>query len=190
MWANRVRERLRAFYRALFPAGRTPLAISGAVFIGVFIGVLPTLGFALPLTALVATICRVPTGPALVSSFVATPPTLFLFFYPLGYLIGRKLTHPPPVQVELLVELARINLSNIGEVLSGLWAEARGHVLAFFLGMTPVALVTGVLFAVVAYVIILRRGPPEGEESDQGATLGSNDKPGTASSAQSTKNAR
>ena len=40
---------------------------------------------ALFLTALAAYALRVPKGPALLSSFVATPPTLFLGFYPLGY---------------------------------------------------------------------------------------------------------
>ena len=90
-----MRERLRTFYRALFPEGQSAVLVAVSVFLGVFIGVLPTIGFALPLTALATGAFRLPMGPGLVASFVATPPTLFMFFYPLGYLLGRELTAPP-----------------------------------------------------------------------------------------------
>ena len=154
-----LRQRLRELYRALFPEGQHPALTALSVFVGVFIGVLPTLGFALPLTALVASLSRLPRGPALVASFVATPPTLFLFFYPLGYFIGRLLLQPPVVRVELLEEMSRITFFTAGDVLGRLWVDARLHVLAFLLGMTLVALVTGTLIALLCYWIMLYRMP-------------------------------
>lgn len=154
------RQRLRELYRALFPQGQSPIRIASSVFVGVFIGVLPTLGFALPLTALVAGLCRLPKGPAMVASFVATPPTLFLFFYPLGYFVGRSILTPAEVRIRLLDEMRQLTLLTAGDVVSRLWADARMHVLAFLLGMTIVALVTAVLVAALSrYVVVHRSGP-------------------------------
>lgn len=151
------RERLRSFYRALFPEGQSAAMVAVSVFLGVFIGVFPTIGFALPLTAFATSLLRLPKGPGLVASFVATPPTLFMFFYPLGYLLGTKLTAPPAVKLQLLVELRRLAPSTVREVLGGLWRDARLHVLAFVLGMVIVSLLTGVIVATASYWIIVRR---------------------------------
>jgi uncharacterized protein (DUF2062 family) len=151
------RERLRTFYRALFPEGQSAVLVAVSVFVGVFIGVLPTIGFALPLTAFATGIFRLPKGPGLVASFVATPPTLFMFFYPLGYLLGEKLTAPPSVNVQLLVELRRLAPSTMREILVGLWRDARLHVLAFILGIVIVSLMTAAIVAAASYCIIVRR---------------------------------
>ena len=156
------RQRIREFYRALFPEGQSPFRIALAVFTGVFIGVLPTLGFALPLTAVTAGLFRLPKGPALVASFIATPPTLFLFFYPLGYLLGRTLTHPPEVQVNLLEEMRNLSIFTVGDVMGRLWHDARLHVVAFLVGMTIVALVTALIIAGISHYIVLHRS---GEQS-------------------------
>lgn len=131
--------------------------IAVSVFVGVFIGVLPTIGFALPLTALATGAFRLPKGPGLVASFVATPPTLFMFFYPLGYLLGKELTAPPAVNVELLSELRRLAPSTLREILGGLWRDARPHLMAFILGMVIVSLLTAIIVATASYWLILRR---------------------------------
>ena len=151
------RQRLRAFYRALFPEGQNAVLVAVSVFVGVFIAVLPTIGIALPLTVLTTTLCRLPLGPGLVASFVATPPTLFLFFYPLGYFVGRTLTAPPAVNVELLSELQRLSLSTVREVAGRLWQDARPHLLAFMFGILLVSLVTAASIAAVSYWIVKRR---------------------------------
>jgi len=133
------------------------MMVSVSVFLGVFIGVFPTIGVALPLTAFATGLLRLPKGPGLVASFVATPPTLFMFFYPLGYLLGKKLTAPPAVDVQLLVELRRLAPSTVREILGGLWRDARPHVLAFVLGMIIVSLLTAVIVAAASYWLIVRR---------------------------------
>lgn len=152
-----LRDRLRSFYRALFPEGQSAVMVAVSVFLGVFIGVFPTIGFALPLTAFATSLFRLPKGPGLLASFVATPPTLFMFFYPLGYLLGKKLTAPPAVNVQLLVELRRLAPSNMRDILGGLWRDARPHVLAFILGMIIVSLMTAILVAAASYWVIVRR---------------------------------
>lgn len=126
-----------------------------SVFLGVFIGLLPTLGIALIITAIVAQLFRVPKGPGLLASFIAIPPTLFLFFYPLGYFaIGLPLVKPPSVDFDFLAEIERMNLMTVGDVASHLWQNARGHLLAFLVGMTIVAAVTGILAFIATYVVM------------------------------------
>lgn len=159
MWSTGLRQGWGKFYAALFPEGRSALATSMAVFLGVFIGVLPTIGIALPLTALAASVCRLPRGPAMVASFIATPPTLFPFFYPLGYFVGRAMLQPPAVKLDLMSRVQELTLFNFADVLGELLSEARLHVYAWFAGTAVVALVTGVLFASLAYGIIIRRTP-------------------------------
>ena len=161
MWQLRIRQRLRQFYYALFPEGHSPLSTAIAVFIGVFIGVLPTLGFALPLTALVAGLCRVPKGPALVASFVATPPTLFFFFYPSGLILGKEMLDLPDSSFDFIAEFRQINPANAGEQLGNLWIEARRQSVAFLVGMPVVAFVTGSIVAVISYWVIIRRKEEE-----------------------------
>ncbi len=153
----RLRERLRIFYRALFPEGESAALISGSVFLGVFIAVLPTIGLALPLTLLATSICGLPKGPGLIASFVATPPTLFLFFYPLGYLLGDALTAPPSANIALLDELQKLTPGTVQAVLGHLWHDARPHVLAFLLGSLIVSLLTASLVAALSYFIMVRR---------------------------------
>jgi uncharacterized protein (DUF2062 family) len=152
-----LRQQLRGLHAALFPPGQAPLAVSISVFLGVFIGVMPTIGVALPLTVLATALFRVPKGPGLVASFVATPPTLFLFFFPMGYLLGGRLLTPPPSAVALLDEVHKATLFNAGEVCSRLWLEARPHLLAFAVGISIVSLLTAVACAAGTYWLVARR---------------------------------
>lgn len=145
----------RYFYHRLFPRHERSAPVAFSVFLGVFIGLLPTLGVALIITAIVAQLCRVPKGPGLLASFIAIPPTLFLFFYPLGYFaIGLPLVHPPRVDFDFLAEIERLNLMTVGDVASHLWRDARPHLFAFLVGMTVVAAVTGALSFVATYVVM------------------------------------
>ncbi len=157
MWQARIRQRLRQFYEALFPEGHSPASTALAVFVGVFIGVLPTLGFALPLTAVVAGLCRLPKGPALVASFVATPPTLFLFFYPSGLVLGKYMLNLPESDFDFVGAFREISFLNATAQLAQLWAEARRQSVAFLVGMPVVAFVTGILVAFTSYWIIVHR---------------------------------
>jgi uncharacterized protein (DUF2062 family) len=86
----RIREsrgiRLRRYaFNRLFPKRRTPMEVALSVAIGIFIGILPTWGIALILTIAVLALLRLPKAPGALSSFIAIPPTIFAFFYPLGY---------------------------------------------------------------------------------------------------------
>ena len=111
-----------------------------SVFLGVFIGLMPTLGVALILTAVAAQLLRVPKGPGLLASFVAVPPTLFLFFYPLGYFaVGLPLVEPPPIDFDFLGEIKRLNWSTLQVIGAHLWNDASGHLIAFLVGMLIVA---------------------------------------------------
>lgn len=155
-----MQQGARQFYAALFPEGRSAWVTSASVFVGVFIGVLPTIGIALPLTALAASLLRLPRGPAMVASFIATPPTLFPFFYPLGYLVGKAMLHPPKVEIDLMTRLQDLTLWNCFDLLGNLLSEGRLHVYAWFAGTAVVATITGLVVAGIAYSIIVRRSPP------------------------------
>lgn len=149
---------LRYYLHRLFPRHESSGAVAFSVALGIWIAVLPTLGVALALTALAAHLMRVPKGPSLVSSFVATPPTLFLFFYPIAYFgVGLPLLRPPPASFDFLDEIEHMTLVNAGEVGAHLWHDARGHVIAFLVGILIVATITAALGFALAYVIMERK---------------------------------
>lgn len=129
-----------------------------SVFLGVWIGLMPTLGVALVLTAIAAQIARVPKGPGLLASFIAVPPTLFFFFYPLGYFgVGLPLVQPATLDFDFLAEVERLNLMNAGAIAERLWQDARGHLIAFMVGMIVVATGTGLLAFAGTYTIMERK---------------------------------
>ncbi len=150
------KSRVQRAYRALFPEGQSAFLVASSVFVGVFIAVLPTFGVALPLTVLATAFLRVPKGPGLIASFIATPPTLLFFFYPLAYLLGEKLTTraapplPNPAEVRELAPLSLTDVFALGD-------QAGTHVVAFLLGTLLVALATAAVVAAVCYVVIARR---------------------------------
>jgi uncharacterized protein (DUF2062 family) len=152
-----LRQRLRTAYVVLFPEGQGALPVTASVFLGVFIGVLPTIGFALPLTVLATSMCRVPKGPGLVASFIATPPTLFLVFFPGAYFLGQHLLHPPDAGIALLDELHHVTLFTVSDVVSRLWLQAKPHLLAFGLGIFIVSLLTALLVSALTYWVVRRR---------------------------------
>jgi uncharacterized protein (DUF2062 family) len=149
---------LRYYSFRMLPRHESSVAVATSVAIGIWIAVLPTLGIALGLTVLAAHIARVPKGPGLVSSFVATPPTLFLFFYPLAYFgVGLPLLRPAALDFDFLGEIQKLTLSNAGEVSTRLWHDARGHVIAFLVGVLMVATVTAALGFAVSYFVMEQR---------------------------------
>lgn len=149
---------LRYALHRLFPRHETAGAVGLSVAIGIWIAVLPTLGIALPLTALAAHATRVPKGPALLSSFVATPPTLFFIFYPLAYFqVGLPLLKPPQLSFDFMAEVRTLTLVNATDVAARLWHDARGHVIAFLLGTLVVATITAALGYALSYVIMERK---------------------------------
>lgn len=154
----RIRRVLRRYHKEMFPVGAPPLQVALSVFVGVFIGVLPTLGVALPLTWFATTVLKLPKGPAMVSSFVATPPTLFFFFYPLGYFaVGLPLLRPPRIDFDFLSAVGDLGLNNLAEAGGELWSSASEHVVAFMVGMMVVALITAVLCGALAFYVMIRR---------------------------------
>ncbi len=149
---------LRFHSYRLLPRHESSAAVALSVAIGIWIAVLPTLGIALGLTVLAAHIARVPKGPGLVASFVATPPTLFFIFYPLAYFgVGLPLVRPPRLGFDFLGEIRKLSLSNASEVGSRLWHDARGHVIAFLVGVVVVATITAALGYAVSYAVMEHR---------------------------------
>lgn len=155
---SKLRQTLRRYYRDIFPADREPLPVAASVFLGAFIGVLPTIGIAVPLTLLATAVFKLPKAPGVVASFIATPPTLFFFFYPLGYFaVGLPIVEPVAIDFDFLEVIGSMTLANVSEVGSKLWGGARDHVIAFFVGMSIVATVSAALCAIPTYVIMKRK---------------------------------
>ena len=149
---------LRYYSYRLLPRHERSTKVAFSVALGIWIAILPTLGVALALTVLAAHIARVPKGPGLVSSFVATPPTLFLFFYPLAYFgVGLPLLRPPALDFDFLGEVQKLTLSNAGEISARLWRDAQGHVIAFLVGVLVVATVTAALGFAASYYLAEKR---------------------------------
>lgn len=154
----RYRRALRYYYHRAFPRHQEPLPVALSVFVGVFIGVLPTLGIAVGLTLIATSILKLPKTPGVVASFIAIPPTVFLFFYPLGYFaVGVPLMKPKAIDFDFLEVVGSLTLANIGEVGGQLWSGASDHVLAFMVGMTIVSSITAVICFSLTIVIMKRR---------------------------------
>ena len=141
----------RLWWHKMLPRreGANPVALSVAV--GVFIGLMPTFGVALVLTIATLELFKLPKLPGCISSFIAVPPTIFPFFYPLGYWTGRHLVETRPLAIDLLGTLKGMSLAETPETLKMLAAVAGDHLLAFFVGMTIVATAFAVLFYFLAY---------------------------------------
>lgn len=155
---RRLSHTLRYHSYRMLPRHEKSGAVAFSVALGIWIAVLPTLGIALALTALAAHIARVPKAPALVASFVATPPTLFFIFYPLAYFgVGLPLLRPPALAFDFLGEIKKLTLANAGEISARLWHDARGHVIAFGVGVVVVATLTAALGYGASYWVMERR---------------------------------
>lgn len=125
--------------------------------IGIFIGILPTWGIALILTLGILALLRLPKVPGALASFIAIPPTIFAFFYPLGYAIGYQIFSPAPLGKGFLEEVKATTFSNIGEKFQWFLGSAQEHFLAFMVGTTIVALITALIGAGLTLLIMNRR---------------------------------
>ncbi|MDD9946126.1 MAG: DUF2062 domain-containing protein [Myxococcales bacterium] len=153
-----LQRTFRYYVHRLFPRHQPSTPVAASVALGVFIGVLPTLGVALILTAIAQQILGLPKGPGLVASFIAIPPTLFLFFYPLGYwAVGVPLMDPVALDFNFLGQIETLSMGNAGEVLGHLWHVAKDHLIAFMVGMTIVASITAAIAFVLTYSAMERR---------------------------------
>jgi uncharacterized protein (DUF2062 family) len=129
-----------------------------SIFLGVFIGVMPTIGIAVVLTVAILALFKLPKLPGIIASFIAIPPTLFLFFYPVGYVIGLRLVDPPPSNFLFLEKIHGLSWANFTPTITHLWINAQGHVIAFVVGITIVAILTGFVCATISfYVMEFRR---------------------------------
>lgn len=147
----------RVYFNRLFPKRMDALEVALSVFVGVFIGVWPTIGVAIILTVALCALFKLPKVPGVISSFVANPVTQFGFFYPSGYFLGKKIWHPEAITFDFLEELKGLSFSNAIDVVSRLWNEAAGHVIAFLIGITIVAFIFGSIFGIAAYFIVSYR---------------------------------
>ncbi len=147
----------RVYFNRMFPKRMDALQVALSVFLGVFIGIMPTIGIAIILTVAACALFRLPKVPGVVFSFVANPLTQFGVFYPSGYYIGKQILSPEEIKFDFLHELEGLSFSNCTEVVSKLWTEASGHVLAFLLGITIVSFIFGLAFGIAAYFIVSYR---------------------------------
>jgi len=154
--AARIR---RYFYNKLFPKRQNPTLVALSVAVGIFIGILPTWGFALVLTIAVLALLRLPKPPGVIASFIAIPPTLLFFFYPLGFAVGKILLPPPAGPVEIMHEIVSVNLNNYREKFAWFFGAARPYFVSFMVGTAVVAFVMAILGGVLTWGIMeYRRG--------------------------------
>ena len=146
MPANKsVKRTLRYLGHKMFPRNSDPIPVAWSVALGIFIGVLPTIGIAIPLTLLACLLFRIPKAPGVASSFIAIPPTLFFFFYPTGYGLGTLILQPVAIEFDFLERFKKITLSNLGSSVADLWSQATDHFIAFGIGITIVALISAAI---------------------------------------------
>lgn len=154
---SRFKRISRVYFNRMFPKRMDAFLVSLSVFAGVFIGIWPTIGVAIILTVAVCALFKLPKVPGVVASFIANPLTQFGFFYPAGYFIGKKILQPAQISFDFLKEIESVSFRNVTDVVSKLWTEAAGHLLAFLLGITIVAFVFGLAFGIAAYFIVSYR---------------------------------
>lgn len=147
----------RIYYNRMFPRRMDALKVASSVFIGVFIGIWPTIGFAIILTVAVCALFRLPKVPGVIADFVANPVTQFGLFYPGGYYIGCKIVQPAKITFDFLGEFERMSIKNCGVIIKNLWVNAADHLIAFMVGITIVAAVVGFMFFLLAYFIVSYR---------------------------------
>ena len=152
---------LRYYKLLLFPRKLGALKVSWSIFLGVFIGILPTIGVALLLTAITCQILRLPKLPALTSSFVSNPVTI-LGFYPLGYKIGTTLYRPEELNEPFLDKIFHIIKNanwKVWESFADMYELAvlyKSHFWSFFVGVGILAAVVGLICALPSYFIMLK----------------------------------
>lgn len=154
---SRTTRLSRIYFNRMFPKRMDALKVAFSVFAGVFIGIWPTIGIAIILTVAVCALLKLPKVPGVVASFIANPVTQFGFFYPAGYFIGKSILKPERISFDFLQEIEGISFRNVTEVVSRLWNEASGHLLAFLLGITIVAFAFALVFGIAAYFIVSYR---------------------------------
>ncbi len=147
----------RVYFNRMFPIRQDALKVAFSVASGVFIGIWPTIGVAILLTVGFCTLMRWPKIPGVIASFVANPFTQFGFFYPAGYLIGCKILEPEKISFDFLEKIESLSFKNVVSVVSDLWQNASGHLLAFLIGITVVAAVFAFIFFWIAYGIVTYR---------------------------------
>ena len=147
----------RIYYNRMFPRRQDALKVAWSVFIGVFIGVWPTIGFAIILTVALCAVFRLPKVPGVIADFVANPVTQFGFFYPGGYYIGCKIYNPDSISFDFLGEFERMSIRNCAVILENLWVNAADHLIAFLIGITIMAAVTAFVFFAIAYFVVSYR---------------------------------
>ena len=147
----------RIYYNRMFPRRQDALKVAWSVFIGVFIGVWPTIGFAIILTVALCAVFRLPKVPGVIADFVANPVTQFGFFYPGGYYIGCKIYNPDSISFDFLGEFERMSIRNCAVILENLWVNAADHLIAFMIGITIMAAATAFVFFAIAYFVVSYR---------------------------------
>ncbi len=154
---SRFKRIRRIYFHRMFPVRQNVFRVAFSVALGVFIGIMPTLGVAIILTVAVCAAFRLPKIPGIVASFVANPLTQFGFFYPVSYMLGRHLLNPPRIRFDFLGEMQGLSFRNFTDVISNLWHNAPGHLLAFLLGITIISSVFAIVFFGIAYFVVTFR---------------------------------
>ncbi len=147
----------RIIWNRMFPHRQDALQVAFSVAIGVFIGVAPTLGVALILTVVVCAAFKLPKVPGVVASFVANPVTQFGFFYPVGYMIGKKFIDVEKINFDFLEQIEGLSFKNFIQVITNLLDNASGHLLAFMVGIMILAFVFALIFFILAYFVVSYR---------------------------------
>ena len=152
--ATRIR---RVYFNRMFPVRQNALKVAFSVALGVFIGIEPTVGVAILLTVAVCALLKLPKVPGIIASFIANPLTQFGFFYPAGYFIGCEIVNPKAIGFNFLDKMKELSFNNAISVVSELWQNASGHLIAFLIGITIVSLVFAFIFFCLAYGVVSYR---------------------------------
>ena len=147
----------RVLFNRMFPKRLDALKVAFSVSIGVFIGIIPTIGVAILLTVAICAAFKLPKVPGVVSSFVANPFTQFGFFYPVAYVIGSWFVSPGKIAFNFLDELEGLSFRNFTRVMAHLWENAADHLLAFMIGITILAFAFALVFFGIAYFVVSYR---------------------------------
>lgn len=151
-WKEKSSRYLRYIYLRLVRVHDTPHRVAAGFSLGVFLGVFPTFGIAIPLSYLLATLFRVNRGAAIVGSLIMNPVTTPLFWSASAAVGGFLFREDAEKILRLWKEGER------------LWSLTRGT-LIYLAGNTIVSLVVSAVSYGAAYVAVKKYRERKASES-------------------------
>ncbi len=152
--------KLRPVLRWVLRLRSSPKAIAGGLALGTFVAFTPTFGVQIVLTVLLATMCNMNRGAAVIPVWITNPFTIAPI-YTFNYWIGVQLVDGPPLAevsglfADIGRTMARLEFWDIKDQALAILQISDEVLIPLLLGSCLVGLVCGVIVYFVSYKLLL-----------------------------------